>query len=78
MIGRLKKGSSLEQGVKQFTVLPSVRALELAKTAPSGRRSLLHRACCARPTLNGTDGTMTWLEILLAIALLLIVLGLTR
>jgi hypothetical protein len=26
----------------------------------------------------GTDGTMTWLEILLVVALLLIALGLTR
>jgi hypothetical protein len=34
MIGRPKKGPSLEQGVKQFTVLPSLRALALAKTAP--------------------------------------------
>jgi hypothetical protein len=78
MIGRPKKGFTLEQGVKQFIVLPSVRALGAEKTAPPGRRFLLHRACCARPIPNGPDGTMTWLEILLAIALLLIVLGLTR
>jgi len=67
----------IEQGVKQFTVLPSVRALGLGNRA-LWEALLLHRACCARPIPSGPDGTMTWLEILLAIALLLIVLGLTR
>jgi hypothetical protein len=48
------------------------------KTAPG-----LCGASCAiglrqGPIQNGIEGTMTWLELLLVVALVLIVLGLTR
>ena len=36
------------------------------------------RGCVRRPIQNGIEGTMTWLELLLVVALVLIVLGLAR
>jgi hypothetical protein len=60
-------------------ILPSPSALALLENCALGA-GLLQRSCatgCSSPRA-GSTGTMTWLEILLVVALLLLALGLSR
>jgi hypothetical protein len=68
----------MHRRVKQFTPLPSLSALRSGEAAPLGEAASFSPGLLQAPIPSGTDGTMTWLEILLVVALLLIALGLTR
>jgi hypothetical protein len=62
--------------------MPSLSALRpcenCALEAASLESGVRDRGCSRCQSSRGTDGTMTWLEVLLVVALLLIALGLTR